>query len=84
LENLKKEIIMPSMSLDMEEGTIIEWLVGEGDSIEEEQEIAEIETDKAATILESSLNGTITEIVVEAGEKAAVGETIAWVEMDDE
>lgn len=81
---MKKEIIMPSMSLDMEEGTIIEWLVGEGDSIEEEQEIAEIETDKAATILESSLNGTITEIVVEAGEKAAVGETIAWVEMDDE
>jgi len=81
---VKKEIIMPSMSLDMEEGTIISWFIKEGDKIEEDQEIAEIETDKAATVLEASQSGTLTKIVVKEGEKADVGETIAWMEIEDE
>ena len=81
---MKKEIIMPSLSLDMEEGTIISWFIEEGEKINEDDEIAEIETDKASTIIESSNAGTITKIVVEEGETVDVGEIIAWIEIEDE
>ena len=83
-DKMKKEIIMPSLSLDMEEGTIISWFIEEGEKINEDDEIAEIETDKASTIIESSNAGTITKIVVEEGETVDVGEIIAWIEIEDE
>ena len=41
------EVIMPKMGDAMEEGTILQWLVSEGDEVEEGDPIAEIETDKA-------------------------------------
>ena len=41
------EITMPQLGLTMERGTVVEWLVGEGDTIVAGQEILEVETDKA-------------------------------------
>ncbi|MFL5868616.1 MAG: biotin/lipoyl-containing protein, partial [Thermoleophilaceae bacterium] len=38
---------MPRLSDSMEEGTILKWLVSEGDEVKRGQEIVEIETDKA-------------------------------------
>src|SRR5919205_454797 len=51
------DITMPRLSDSMEEGTIIKWLVSEGDEIERGQEIAEIETDKANMNFESDTAG---------------------------
>ena len=80
---MKKEIIMPKIGLDMEEGTIVKWLKKVGDKIEAGEAIAEIETDKAVTEVECAFAGTLAEIVAEEGEEVEITKTIAWVETDD-
>src|SRR4051812_27011491 len=70
---------MPRLSDSMEEGTILKWLVSEGDEVERGQEIAEIETDKANMMFESDTAGTLVEIVVSEGSTVPLGEVIARV-----
>ncbi len=71
---------MPRMGQSMEEGAVLRWLKDIGDEVQRGEVIAEIETDKAVVEMESFVSGTLTEIVVPAGETVAVGTTIAIVE----
>ena len=73
------DITMPRLSDSMEEGTILKWLVSEGDEVEKGQEIAEIETDKANMTYESDTAGTVIELVASEGDTLALGEVIARV-----
>ena len=66
------EIKIPSPGESITEVEISNWLVENGDYVEKDQEIAEIESDKATLPLMAPENGTI-EIVVEAGETIQVG-----------
>src|SRR5215208_5659622 len=70
---------MPRLSDSMEEGTILKWMVSEGDEVEKGQEIAEIETDKANMTYESDTAGTVIELVASEGDTLALGEVIARV-----
>src|SRR3954447_13453733 len=76
---MASEITMPRLSDSMEEGTIIKWLVSEGDEVQRGQEIAEIETDKANMNFESDTAGTVVELVASEGDTLAIGEVIARV-----
>ena len=60
-------ILMPSLSPTMKEGTLASWLVKEGDTVESGQTIAEIETDKATMEVDAVDEGTVGKILVEAG-----------------
>jgi pyruvate dehydrogenase E2 component (dihydrolipoamide acetyltransferase) len=71
------EITMPRLSDSMEEGTILKWLVAEGDEVKRGQPIAEIETDKANMTYEADSDGTISELVAAEGDTLAIGEVIA-------
>lgn len=73
------ELTMPQMGYDMQEGTILKWLKGEGDSVENGEPIAEIETDKAVVEFESYAAGVVRQILVSAGNTVPVGEPIAIV-----
>jgi pyruvate dehydrogenase E2 component (dihydrolipoamide acetyltransferase) len=73
------DITMPRLSDSMEEGTILKWLVSEGDEVQRGQEIVEIETDKANMTYESDTAGTLIEIVVSEGDTVPLGEVIARV-----
>jgi len=73
------EIVMPRLSDTMEEGTILRWLVAEGEHVERGQEIVEIETDKATMTYESDLEGVLHLLAAE-GETLPVGAVIAQVE----
>jgi pyruvate dehydrogenase E2 component (dihydrolipoamide acetyltransferase) len=73
------DVTMPRLSDSMEEGTILKWLVSEGDEVKRGQEIVEIETDKANMTYESDTEGVLVEIVVQEGETVALGEVIARV-----
>ncbi|MFL5886323.1 MAG: biotin/lipoyl-containing protein [Thermoleophilaceae bacterium] len=73
------DITMPRLSDSMEEGTIIKWLVSEGDEVEKGQEIAEIETDKANMMFESDTAGTVIELVASEGDTLPLGEVIARI-----
>jgi pyruvate dehydrogenase E2 component (dihydrolipoamide acetyltransferase) len=60
-------ITMPALSPTMEEGTLAKWTVKVGDTVEAGDVIAEIETDKATMEVEAVDEGTVAQILVEAG-----------------
>ena len=62
---------MPRLSDSMEEGTILKWLVSEGDEVKRGQPIAEIETDKANMTYEADTDGTVSELVASEGDTLA-------------
>ncbi|EOH94938.1 biotin/lipoyl-containing protein [Enterococcus pallens] len=80
---MKKEVIMPKIGLDMDEGTILTWYKKVGDPVKKGEVLLEIETDKATTDVESAVDGTLVEIVEEEDETVDIGETIAWIEVDE-
>ncbi len=70
-------ITMPRLSDTMEEGTVATWLKKEGDSVEEGDILAEIETDKATMEFESFYSGTLLKIGIQEGETAKVDALLA-------
>src|SRR3954469_10948099 len=76
---MASDITMPRLSDSMEEGTILKWLVSEGDEVERGQEIAEIETDKANMMYEADTSGTVIELVISEGSTVPLGEVIARI-----
>ena len=72
-------ITMPKLSDTMTEGTVAKWLKNIGDSIEEGDIIAEIETDKATMEFESFHNGTLLFIGVAEGASAKVDSVLAII-----
>ncbi len=70
---------MPKMGDEMVEGTIVRWLVSEGDAVSAGDVIAEIETDKAIVELEAEANGWVLSILRYEGANVPVGETIAHI-----
>ena len=73
------EIVMPRLSDSMEEGTVLQWFVAEGDAVAEGEPLVEVETDKASVTYESEVAGTVLSIGVPAGDSAPVGAVIAVV-----
>jgi pyruvate/2-oxoglutarate dehydrogenase complex dihydrolipoamide acyltransferase (E2) component len=75
------EVFIPKMTDFMEEGTIVAWLVAEGEPVAEGQAILEIETDKATAEMEAPASGYLVGIRPGAivGAVVPVGETIAYV-----
>ncbi|HAX16518.1 MAG TPA: pyruvate dehydrogenase, partial [Leeuwenhoekiella sp.] len=65
-------VTMPRLSDTMEEGTVASWLKKEGDSVDEGDILAEIETDKATMEFESFYKGTLLHIGIQEGETAKV------------
>ena len=78
------EVIMPKMGDGMEEGTLVEWLVKDGDKVKSGQVIGNIQTDKAVMELEAPGSGTFTGILLAAGSTVPVGVPIAIILKDGE
>ncbi|MDX6671563.1 MAG: hypothetical protein QOI91_1926, partial [Solirubrobacteraceae bacterium] len=74
---------MPRLSDSMEEGTIVRWLVSEGDSVSRGDEIAEIETDKATMTYEADGSGVIS-FVASEGDTLPIGSVIAHLGSSDQ
>ncbi|MGK0274928.1 MAG: pyruvate dehydrogenase E2 component (dihydrolipoamide acetyltransferase) [Ilumatobacter sp.] len=70
------EYSMPSLGADMDEGTVIEWLVGIGDTFERGQVVARIETEKSDIDIEIWHDGVVAEIVVGPNATVPVGTTL--------
>ena len=70
---------MPKLSPTMEEGQISRWLKQEGDEIEANETIAEVDTDKATMEMTSLEAGTLLKILVPAGDNAKLGQTIGII-----
>jgi 2-oxoglutarate dehydrogenase E1 component len=71
------EIVMPEMGESVAEGTVLEWHVAEGDTVDEGQTVVEISTDKVDAEVPAPAAGTITKILVQPDETVEVGKPLA-------
>ncbi len=77
------EMLMPKMGESITEGTVIIWLKKEGDSIEQDESVLEVATDKVDTEVPSIHGGILKKILVKEGDVVAVGAPIAIIETSD-
>jgi pyruvate dehydrogenase E2 component (dihydrolipoamide acetyltransferase) len=71
------EFLMPSLGADMDEGTVLEWLVKPGDVVAKGDLVAVVDTSKAAVDIETFQGGVVQEILVPPGQKVPVGTPLA-------
>lgn len=68
---------MPSLGADMEEGTLLEWLVKPGDTVRKGDIVAVVDTAKAAVEVETFVDGVVQELLVAPGTTVPVGQVLA-------
>jgi pyruvate dehydrogenase E2 component (dihydrolipoamide acetyltransferase) len=73
------DVVMPQMGVSVSEGTITKWLKGEGETVEADESLLEISTDKVDTEVPSPASGTVRQILAQEGETVAVGTKIAVI-----
>lgn len=78
----KVDVIMPKMGESITEGTVIVWHKQPGDTVEMDETILEIGTDKVDTEVPSPAAGVLTSILVAEGDTVDVGTLIATLETD--
>src|SRR5204863_1341558 len=71
---------MPQLGETVVEGTITKWLKKEGETVERDEPLFEISTDKVDTEVPSPLAGKIVEIKVPEGETVSVGTELAMID----
>lgn len=74
------ELLMPKMGESIMEATILTWLKNPGDTIDQDESVVEVATDKVDTEVPSMYAGVLKEILVKQGEVANVGSPIALIE----
>jgi 2-oxoglutarate dehydrogenase E2 component (dihydrolipoamide succinyltransferase) len=78
----KFELKLPKMGESVAEATITSWLKEVGDTIEMDEPVLEIATDKVDSEVPSEVDGVISEILFNIDDVVAVGQTIAIIETD--
>jgi len=81
---MAKEIKIPQISEGVDSAIISEVLVAKGDTIEEDQAVVSVETDKATAEVPSTAAGTVKEIKVSEGDEVKVGAVVVILEADEE
>jgi 2-oxoglutarate dehydrogenase E2 component (dihydrolipoamide succinyltransferase) len=74
------ELRVPSVGESVSEVQIAQWLKREGDWAEKDENLVELETDKASVEVPSPVSGTLTRLLKQPGDSAAVGEVIGYIE----
>ncbi len=74
------EFEFPDTGEGVTEGKFLKWLIEEGDSIEEDEVVAEVETDKAVVDIPAPADGEVKDLKVEPGDNVEVGEVIMEME----
>jgi pyruvate dehydrogenase E2 component (dihydrolipoamide acetyltransferase) len=72
-------VIMPELGESIVEGTIVRWLKQEGDSVQEDEPIVEIMTDKVNTELPAPASGVLQKILAPANTTVKVGQELALI-----
>jgi len=76
------EVKMPQLGESVVEGTVTKWLKSEGDTVDEDELLVEISTDKVDSEVPSTASGVLQKILVQEGDTAKVGDAIAVVGED--
>jgi pyruvate dehydrogenase E2 component (dihydrolipoyllysine-residue acetyltransferase) len=73
------DVVMPQMGVSVSEGTITKWAKAEGETIEADETLLEISTDKVDTEVPSPATGVVAQILAQEGETVPVGTKIAMI-----
>ncbi len=76
------EVPMPQMGESIAEGTVSKWLKAVGDTVERDEPILEISTDKVDAEIPAPAAGTLVEISVQEGETVEVGTVVAFIDTE--
>ncbi|EMA17840.1 dihydrolipoamide acetyltransferase family protein [Haloarcula argentinensis] len=79
-----REFELPDVGEGVAEGELLRWRVEPGDSVSEDQPVAEVETDKAVVDVPSPVNGVVEELRAAEGETVPVGDVIIVFQLDGE
>ena len=74
------ELKVPEVGESIKEVLIGDWLKSEGDHVQRDEDIVVIETDKATVEVAAPESGTISKVLKRTGDKATVGDVIAYLE----
>jgi pyruvate dehydrogenase E2 component (dihydrolipoamide acetyltransferase) len=77
--NTAVDVVMPQMGVSVSEGTVTKWNKQVGDTIEADETLLEISTDKVDTEVPSPASGVVSEILVPEGETVNVGTVLARI-----
>ncbi len=78
------KIVMPKLGESIQEGTITKWFVKEGDTVEEDDVLFEVATDKVDSEIPSPVDGVITKILFPEDSLVPVGEVLAIINLGGE
>ena len=78
---MKLEMKVPSPGESITEVEIAQWLVSDGDFVEKDQAIAEVDSDKATLDLPAEASGVIT-LKAEEGDSVEVGQVVCLIDTD--
>lgn len=81
---MPSDIIMPQMGESITEGTITKWRVGVGDTVERDDPLFDIATDKVDTEVPAALTGRLVEILVPEGETVTVNTVVGRIAAEGE
>ena len=77
------EFRLPDIGEGIHEGEIVKWFVKAGDTIEEDDVLAEVQNDKSVVEIPSPVRGTVEEVLVDEGTVAVVGDVIVKIDAPD-
>ncbi|MBW6522884.1 2-oxo acid dehydrogenase subunit E2 [Sphingomonas sp. RHCKR47] len=73
---------LPDIGEGISEAEIVAWHVAVGDRVEEDQQLADMMTDKATVEMESPVSGTVVELAGEVGDQVSIGAALVVIETD--
>ncbi|HAL45594.1 MAG: hypothetical protein A2Y12_13755 [Planctomycetes bacterium GWF2_42_9] len=79
-----KEVTLPKISDNVDTGQVIDVLVDVGDTVDEEQSLIELETEKATFEVPSPIKGKISEIDIHKGDEIRTGQMIMKIDTEQE
>lgn len=78
----KVDVIMPQMGESIAEGTLTKWLKQVGDTVERDEDLFEISTDKVDADIPSPASGTLVEVLVQEGDTVEVNSIVARIDTE--
>ena len=76
------KVVLPKMGESVSEATLTKWVKAIGDTVEEDDPIVEIATDKVDSDVPAPVRGTLSKIFFEENQTVQVGEVLAWIEVE--
>jgi len=76
---MSEKILVPILGESITEATVLKWLKNQGESIQADEPIVELETDKVNLEVPSPISGILSKINVKNGETVAVGAVLGLV-----